>query len=412
MATAVIPPPPPGFKIIPGNIPDPPKGFKVVPPPVSVMDFGGAPSFNPSGATAVAERPVGPPITAASPEVQAKDLGQFFQGQPAAVGEFQEVPDDRIGFAEQLGREFETPAKAAGKIPILGGAIGAAENLQILDAGQRLSSGFDYKKPVRPAELRAGPVGSVPARFSTKKKDEKLIGDFLIRGAEEEERGFTFGGRVAQGLVVLPTWMLEFALTGGLEAMGNAAAKTAGKRLLKNYAKTKAGELALKTAGWSAGAITRASVGLSPRIAEKVLERQVGVQLLGQEEEGWATSFAKAWGDVTIEAASETAGAAITGIPIKIANKTKLGRKFISGLRSAWTKATGGTSGAFARQLAAKGGYSNIIGEVGEERLGTVLRGVTGVEDFGAGKDAGPLDRVTAGLVQDMQNIGDRKSVV
>lgn len=364
------------------------------------------PSFDPRGTTAVAPAPAGPPISAASPEVQTKDLGQFFQSQPATVGEFQEVPDNRIGFGEQLGREFDTPARAAGKIPILGGAIGAAESLQILDAGQRLSSGFDYKKPVRPAELRAGPVGSVPARFSTKKKDQKLIGDFLIRAAEEQERGFTFGGRVAQGLVALPTWMTEFALTGGLESIGSAAAKSAGKRLLKSYAKSKAGQVALKTAGWSAGAITRASVGLSPRIAEETLERQVGVQILGQEEEGWATSFAKAWGNVTIEAASETAGAAITGIPVKILNKTKFGRKFIGGLRSGWMKATGGTSGAFARKMASKGGYSTLLGEVGEERLGTVLRGVTNVDDFGAGPDAGPLDRAKAGLIQDWENIG------
>lgn len=329
---------------------------------------------------------------------------------PAQPGMFagilQKRQESPIGFGERLVREATGPQHGAQNIPILGGIIGSAANLQLLDTSIRLGSGFDYTKPIRPAEFRAGPVGSVPARFSSRAKDEKLLSDFMIRADEEEQRGFTFGGHVAGGLIALPTWMTEFALTGGLETLGSTAAKTAGKRLLKKYAKTKIGETALKTAGWTAGAITRASVGLSPRIAEKTLGRQVDVQILDSEQEGWATSFAKAWGDVTIEAASETAGEAIVGIPTNILKKTKLGGKFIDGAQKAWMKATGGTAGAFARDLAKQGGYSNIIGEIGEERLGTILRGITNVDDFGAGKDAGPLDRAKAGLVQDAQNIG------
>jgi hypothetical protein len=82
------------------------------------------------------------------------------------------------------------------------------------------------------------------------------------------------------------------------------------------------------------------------------------------------------------------------------------GSKFTGALETAWTTATGGSKGEFARKMLSKGGYSNIIGEIGEERLGTVLRAITDVDDFGLGKDASMIDRLKAGIIQDIENIG------
>jgi hypothetical protein len=316
------------------------------------------------------------------------------------------LQDDRIGFTESAKEEFTRPAKGAQYVPILGGAVAAAENLMYLSAAQRLTQGFDYTKPIRPETLMPGALGSIPARYATRQADEKLIADMILRLEKQQRRGYTTGGKVAKGLLQLPTWMAEFALTGGLAKIGDTAAKKAGTRLLQRYAQTKAGQVALKAAGWTGAAVTRASLGLAPRVVEKATERQVGVQILGADQEGWATSFAKAWGDVTIEAASETAGEAITGVPLKLLGKTKLGGKFVNGLQRAWMKATGGTAGAFVRKMASKGGYSNIVGEIGEERLATVLRAITKVDHFGAGRNSTVADRLKAGLVQDAKNIG------
>lgn len=317
----------------------------------------------------------------------------------------------RIGFLESGKEEFAGPAKGAQYIPILGGVIGAAENMMYLDTADRLSKEYDYSKPIAPEMMLPGAMGTRPASYTTKERDQKIISDLILR-MENQQRGYTYGGLVAKGLLNLPTWMSEFAMTGGIARLGNEAAQQAGTKLLKNYAKTKAGKLALKTAGWTGGAMTRATLGLTPRVVEKATERQVGVQILGADQEGWATSFAKAWGDVTIEAASEVAGETITGFPVKMLQKTKLGTRFISGLRKGWMKATGGSGGAFARKLASRGGYSNIVGEYGEERLGTLLRGITDVEDFGAGKDAGITERLRAGFIQDAKNIGVELTVL
>lgn len=317
------------------------------------------------------------------------------------------IPEKSIGFEESIAEEFKRPAAGLQMIPIVGGIFGAVENLMYLDAAKRLRENYDYTKPIASARPAPGPLGMVPAVYGSRERDQKLVGDLILKMQDQQERGYSFGGKVAKGVMILPTWMVEFAATGGLANIGNKAVQKAGEKLLKNYAKTKAGEAALKAAGWTGGAIARGTVGLAPRVGEKAAQRQVGVQLLGEDQEGWASSFAKAWGDVVIESASEEAGAGLTkGAKFVLGKTGKLGKKLVPALESAWVKATGGTAGEFARRIATKGGYSNLLAEIGEERLGTILRAVTGVEDFGAGKDAGVLERFAAGLKEDAKNIG------
>lgn len=346
----------------------------------------------------------------------------------ADPGEPNVSQDQRIGFGESVAEEFTRPAKGAQLLPFVGGVVGTAENLLFLDASNRLKEGFDYTQPTQKGQITQGAAGFTPDIFSTKEKDQKLIGDLLIKTERAQEQGFTFGGKVAKGLIQLPSWMVEFALTGGLASIGSKAAQKAGVKLLGRYAKTKAGQTALKAAGWTGGAITRTTLGLTARVTEKATERQVGVEILGADQEGWATSFAKAWGDVVIESASETAGQAITGVPIKLLNKTKLGSRFLNGLREGWMKLTGGTVGEFAKKMATKGGYSNLLGEYGEERLGTILRAITQVDDFGAKalheKENGEgswdnlslIEKTTqsmkAGLTEDAKNIGVELTVL
>jgi len=328
------------------------------------------------------------------------------QQVPVGPGPIPPASKGPIGFFESLHKLTGTPARGMQLVPGVGSIAGAAEGMLYLDAANRLKRGFDYSKPTRPAELRFGAQGSVPAQYATRKADEKLIGDLILRTDEEQRRGYTTAGAAAKGIAVLPKYAIEFMLTGGLAGMGNKAFQAAGTRVLRKYAKTAAGKAALKAAGWAGGAITRGSLGLGAVTAEKAAQRQVKVQVLGEGEEGWATSLVKAWGDTVIEAASETAGETLTGIPAKILSKTKLGKKLVNGLRKGWMKTTGGTAGMFARNLAKKGGLTNILDEFSEERLGTLLRAITGVDDFGAGPDAGPYQRVLAGIKADASGMG------
>ena len=318
----------------------------------------------------------------------------------------------KVGFLETLKEEWTDPVRVGNKIPITGALFGIYEMVDVMKAVRRLGDeDFDYSKPFiqKPSfgqemGLLAGfqtPAQKQPIYF-TKEGDTKIVEDYIERVTKDR----TFGGKVAAGISILPTWMVEFAMTGGLAGLGKESTKNAMVKMLGKYSKTKIGNAAMRTAGWTGGAVTRATLGLSPRIVEKAAERQAQARIGLREQEGWASSFAKAWGDVIIEAASEEAGVAITGAGAAVLRRVPLGSKIVDGLQKAWTSITGGAKGEFARRLLAKGGYSNILGEIGEERLGTILRAITDVEDFGAGPEAGMLQRLAAGLKQDIENLG------
>ena len=338
------------------------------------------------------------------------------------------TPTVKQGAAATLREEF-TGIRGLRKIPFVGGFIGMTDDMETRIAAKRLASGWDYSKPIstqmffeHPASkrlLREEEIVSLKMNslrpweidkqlkphpvdiYADQEKDLERVSRYIDYVTKDR----TFMGKVAQRASVLPTWMLEFAMSGGMAKVGSTATKATMLKLLQKHATTKAGQAALRAAGWTGGAITRTSIGLAPRVAEKTATRQLEAEAGFRQPENWATSFAKAWGDTVIESASEEAGGAITKGLGAVAGKLPFGSKFVNGLRSAWMKATGGTADDFARKIMTKAGYSNIIGEIGEERLGTVLRALTGVEDFGAGDGANMYQRLRAGLTEDIKNL-------
>lgn len=293
------------------------------------------------------------------------------------------IPDNRTGFSENFIREW-TGEKAVTKLPIAGGIIGLARNAETIQAANRLlDSEFSYDEMNRRARSvhAVGMVfGGGPFIPTTLDRDRKRIAQ-AIKDFEFEARGKTFRGKIATGVSRLPTWMIEFAATGGLASLGDDVAQKIGEKLLRQHAKTLAGRASIKTAKLVTGAVIRTSTGLLPRVGEKATARQVLIEIGVAGEESWATSLAKAWGDVAIESLTEQTGGIITkGLSTGLA-KLPFSNRFMASLQEAWIKATGGTADNFATRMLAKGGYSTIIGEVGEERLATLLREVTGVSD-------------------------------
>lgn len=313
-----------------------------------------------------------------------------------------------LGFFGSLKREW-TGKQALKKVPFAGGVIGGVENLATIAAANRLKSNYDYSKPIvsQQENIFIGQMQGLPAglpqsmTYATKEGDKKLIADYFKYISTDQ----TVMGKIASGVSALPTWITEFAMTGGLASLGDEAAVKAGEKILGSYAQTTAGKLALKAAGWSGGAVAR-SAGLGHQVFDKMSKRQLDVILGLQEDENWAMSALIAWGDTVIESASESAGEGLTKAGGFALGKLPFGSKLTSALEKTWITVTGGTKGEFARKLLSKGGYSNILGEIGEERLGTILRAITEVDDFGLGKDASMIDRLKAGLLQDIENIG------
>jgi hypothetical protein len=323
------------------------------------------------------------------------------------------IEDNRVGFSEEFKRQW-TGGNVVTKIPITGGIAGAIESLSVINVANRLTdASFDYEgfNRYKDQVSRGGTRGSLSTRIlppsaASREQDQRFIAS-IIKDFERQQRGLTFGGKVAAGLSQLPTWMIEFAATGGLASLGDDVARKAGEKLLGKYVQTAAGKVAIKAAGLTTGAVVRTSTGLLPRVGEKAVYRQELIELGIAGKESWATSLAKAWGDVAIESFSEEffGAGSLGGDLIKgTLSKLPFGKKFIASLQDDWIKLTGGSSGDFASRMLTKAGFSSVLGEVGEERIGTILREATGVSDR-KGKWG---ERIWEGIKEDFQpeNLG------
>jgi len=341
---------------------------------------------------------------------KANDLGVSYSQAEVMVDQkelAEQTPkDERAGFWDAAGRDIEE------KLPF--SPAGAAKALTLFGATKRLAA-TNPETAYTPLQSKVGQRVSrfaasafagagTDAPFNTGRPDisiEQLRQsdiDFLDRFFEEQanrqKQGLTFMGKVGAASSEMPKWMIEFMATGGLNLLAsNAAKRFVGKRIKS--------ELVKRAAGVVAGAAARTTVGLPHSVAESILMRRIS-----EDSENWATSVAKGWGSVFIEALSEESGAAITGILSKGIAKMPLGSKMIEGLHRAWTSISPkNTTAKFVKQVFTKAGYSNLIGELGEERLATVLHAIAETETFGLGNDAGVLDRLSAGLKQDIENL-------
>lgn len=187
---------------------------------------------------------------------------------------------------------------------------------------------------------------------------------------EKLARGETIPATIFDGVRMLPAYMIEFAI-------GGSAAKAVG--------------LPAKgiKAAFGAGVVRTA---LQPaRVASSLIDQQM-------KEEGPATSLFKAYGDVYIENLSEAAGAGF----VPLLRKMPFGSKLVGAMTRIGKKMKIPKKEVLER-IATKAGWNGLIAEWGEERLGTELRAIFDVEDFGAGPDSTITERMAAGFLSDMR---------
>lgn len=280
----------------------------------------------------------------------------------------------RIGFFEQWGRLDKTEM-----LPFWGGAETAFKGVSLLNSINRLK-----KNEYQNEDLRTN--------------DEEKISNYLVGQEEQRIRGVSVPGKILSGVTQLPSFILEFVSTGGLAAIGKAGVKKAATVALKQGAEAGVTKLAARMAAPIAGAAVR-TVGMPQRIAAGATQRMVesnfeltdkGVQIRQEAEETPVISSFKAIGDVMIENYSEVAGTWIAKaggalVPQGLARSME---KVFSKLRP----------GEAVRKLWTKAGYNGFLAEMGEERLGDLLRAVTGVEDFGAKNPDQIVDRIVSSI--------------
>ncbi len=330
--------------------------------------------------------------------------------------------EDPIGFFEAAGEDLAT------KIPF--SPVGALEVADIALSARRLSGNkYDraplfttYQTNEQLSNIRRhggwvpSSVPGLPNKWTAEAQqahDAKVVGDYFKKLDARQARGYTFGGRVGQIVSEMPAFVTEFVATGGLKKIGEKTAREAAERVLGRYATTTAGRAMIATGGFASGAGLRAA-GMPHRAVEAIFRRQAPenmeiidgeVKITGPTED-YFTSIWKGLADHYVEIMSEQAGEVLTPGFAKLAKKTPFMGAFVQRLQAGWlAKFPKKKPIDFLRKIQTKTGFHGVVGEVGEEYLGDVTRGLLNVDDFGAGPDASFLERMAAAVITDTENL-------
>ena len=373
-------------------------------------------------------RPVGPrPV--AGPEFSPRGLAGVMETDPR-VRMYQGRDAERAAAAFKGAKEIgaglvERPEKF---VPIAGSVVSAVKSAEVIAAAKRWEKD-DYKKrpafggartkkgatyvPMAGGQMLSGE--GLPERWTPelqRQHDEKVLEDWRNEMTRLRDTGrWTY--QIGRIVGEMPAFMVEYLLTGGLVGAGKTVAKKGAKEAAERLTKR---ALAKRLATWAGHGFVRgtampqrtAAEYFRRRMPENVRETEAGELEFVWPKDKPFTSFLKAYGDTVIEAASESAGEELAPMVKRFAGaamaKLPFGEKLVGRLYDGWSKLhPGGTWDDFLTAISTRVGYNGVLTEVGEEYLGDSLRGITGVDDFGAGPDAGPLDRAWAAFQQDVR---------
>ena len=354
--------------------------------------------------------------------IQPDNTEQTNRFRPALEGK---IKKDPIGFWESFVRD---PIKGEIRAPF--NPFPIADAVGLGKAGKRLQ-GNKYQTVAQkreagdtlmPVEERLyGDEGLSIQGREQKREDERILKEYFEKQEELADRGSTFGGKVGGVLGQLPAFAAEFFLTGGAATAGKKLALKGAEKALGKAAQKTAGKVATKVAGFVGGTAARAAAiptGAAKAAAERQIPLSFNIDDNGEtsvqlSKESPMTSVFKGIGDHYIEIATESMGGAlsagagrITHMSSKLLKKLPFAGKAMGKLEKAWIQLKPfRTSAKFAETIADKTGFHGMLEELGEERVGTILRAITDVDDFGAGEDANMWERLKAGASQDLKNL-------
>lgn len=220
---------------------------------------------------------------------------------------------------------------------------------------------------------------------SISERDYDTVARHLVDNERAGQRG-TFGN-IANVVSYLPGFATEFVATGGAFSAGRTVATSAATRIAGQAANRTAVSVATRVASNLAG-VAAQTLAMPQRVAETAAQRAMpdfsddgqGINIAERENMFGGTSVAAhipaAFLDTMIEVGSEYAGGLIPGYGrVRAAARSRLGYNLPA-------MAPFRRFGAMTRRLGIP--YHGIGGEIFEERVGEVLRGLfTLTEDYG-----------------------------
>ncbi|MCD8378092.1 MAG: hypothetical protein LUB59_04810, partial [Candidatus Gastranaerophilales bacterium] len=240
--------------------------------------------------------------------------------------------------------------------------------------------------------------------------EKKEFDDYLADIGEMQARGFTFGGRTLDMTLQTIPFMAEFAVgaltTGGGASFLSAAAKAGTKSALRNISLGAAEEIAkngiAKTVAKGAAktalntlnpktyafSLTRLPQQVALRIGEQQLHDSIAItpegQLILQEaKDKPAIAFFKALQLVNIETASEFSGDMLVRPALYGLGKlaSPILKKLPKGLLTNFKKAAEKALNIPFTKALDRYGFNGILEEMGEERVGDVLKYMFNLDD-------------------------------
>jgi hypothetical protein len=247
-------------------------------------------------------------------------------------------------------------------------SVAAVDSVKILDKLNRANAGED---------------------LTDQEKDD--VREYVLDMMELETRGYDNWGKMAVGLSQMPAFAVEFMTSGGLVSAGKKALFKGSKQAVKTATKNLAQRAAIGSANLAATGAAR-TVFMPHRAVKGYADQRIndglvitdkGQVLLQENAEKPATTMMRAIGDLVIENVSEQTGQVLLAPlfgNIRRGVASTLPKKLVDGLDKL-SKAT--TNTGFAKAIE-KTGYDGFLEELGEERIGDLLRAT-----FDLDQDAG-----------------------
>lgn len=316
----------------------------------------------------------------------------------SGISAYRKTIDDRLNFLEQnkkMVQNLITPeqfeefkAKGAigvfesakknvkwGNAPFIGSFVEGYEKGKIADIMDKIKAGEELSSA-----------------------EDESVKEYILDGIEQTVRGHSIGGRIVDGLAQMPAFMIEYATAKGLVGVAAKKAGTtiAGKKIAETAAKItasgKVGAAAVKTSQVVGSAAGRALFMPGQvynnyndiRLNSAYSLSENGQILFNENQDKPATMVLKAFGLTTITALSEESGEAITGLVKKGVSPiyNRLPAKVRNGIVKLARQTEKYKDTPISKMFSA-GGYSNVLGEIGEERLEGLLGAVTGLNPQG-----------------------------
>ncbi len=339
--------------------------------------------------------------------VKLAEIPEFAIADPSDISlhllKLKEDLKARFGTAEPIGIvEALANTRVQEKLFFVGSLYKFNRIADLFEAARNLTLPPDEKVwDILTPELHFVPSSRFIPKVQAKQRrqnDLAIVEKWLIELEERQARGITIGGRIAEGVTELPAFMVEFLATGLIFRIGSTAAKTAATKLLGRFAEKGASKLAIKVAAAGFGTLLRTSVNV-PRIMAGAAENMTeGIQITDDGAIVFAdadvspfSALARSFADLYVENLTEIAGPSlkkgVISVGTGIGKKFPMIPKFTQAVAEKWisngaAKGLTRTFGGFLKASASKVGYDGILEEMGEEQLGRIIRGVTGLEDF------------------------------